>query len=294
MTLSCPSCQAPITPGTQFCTACGASLLLEAVPGSSEPVCALHPERRSLAACTRCGSFACAVCLRQGGDGEPVCATCDAREPSALLAWDRREQLGTLRAYWDTCLDVMFRPSPTLERIRPQAPMGSSLYFALLCNVASFLTTGLLYTLFMAIFPFPETPRDDNLSMASIRAAGAGMFLVMTVLVPLFGVLATLIISALDHVLLKVAGVENPLEVTMRANALSQAPLLLGLIPFCGMYIAPLWALGLRVFAYRSLHRTTWGKALLGALAVPLLLCCGCGGLYAMAIAAAAAAGGSS
>jgi hypothetical protein len=285
MNIPCPSCQAPITPGMQFCTSCGASLLLEAGPGSAEAVCAVHPERRSLAACTRCGSFSCAECLRQGAEGEPVCAACDAREPAALLAWDRREELGTLRAYWETCMDVLFRPGPTFQRMRPHGSMGSSLFFAMLCNLASFFTTGLLYAGVLAVFPFPETAENDNVSVGAIRAMGAGMFLVFSLLAPLGGVVATLISSAVDHLLLKLGGAERPLEVTMRANAISQAPLLLGLIPICSLYIAPFWVVGLRVFAYRSLHRTSWGKAVLGALAVPLLVCCGCGGFYAMILA---------
>ncbi len=285
MNIPCPFCQASITPGMKFCTSCGASLLVEAVPGSSDPVCAVHPQRRSLAACTRCGSFSCAECLRTGAEGEPLCAACDAREPTALLPWDRREELGILRAYWETCMDVLFRPGPTFERIRPEAPMGSSLFFAMLCNLTAFLTTGLLYAVVMAFFPFPETSQNENVSVGTIRALSTGMFLGFTLLSPFLGVVATLFSSGVDHLLLKLGGVERPLEVTVRANALSQAPFLLGLIPVCSLYITPFWVVGLRVFAYRSLHRTSWGKAVLGALAVPLLICCGCGGFYALIFA---------
>lgn len=278
MNLPCPSCRAPIVPGARHCTSCGTNLLREAAPDSVEPVCAVHPGLSSLEACSRCGSFACAQCLREGGQGEPLCAACEDREPSGLLPWDRREDMGTLKAFWQTCQAVMFRPEATFKRLRPGGTMGSSLTFAMLCSLASFLTTGILYSFVMGLIP----SRTDGLGLSSPRAAAAGFFLGLTLLMPVFGLIATLVSSALDHLMLKLAGSEHSLEVTLRGNALSQAPMLLGLIPICGLYVAPLWAVGLRIFVYRSLHRTGWGTALLGALGMPLLTCCMCSGLSAL------------
>ncbi|QSQ21867.1 YIP1 family protein [Pyxidicoccus parkwayensis] len=291
MRIPCPYCPAFIIPGAESCGMCGASLLTEAVPGSGDAVCAVHPEYRSLRACGRCGSFACAKCLRQGPGGEIVCAACQERMPMGEVAWDRRQEVGTVRAFWETCMDVMFRPGPTFERLQPGGTVGSSLGFALLCNAVAYFTTALIYMAFMAVFPMPDdTMRSDNVSPAAFRALGVGMFAAMMVIAPIMGVLITLFISAVDHLLLKLVGAsEHPYEVTLRGNALSQAPYLLGLIPFCGMYVAPLWGLALRVMAYRSLHSTSWGKAAFGALAAPILFCFVCGGFYAAMIMASSA-----
>lgn len=290
MRINCPYCPAFIIPGAESCGMCGASLLTEAVPGSGDAVCAIHPEFRSLRACERCGNFACAKCLRQGVRGDIVCVTCHERAPMSEVAWDRREEVGTVRAFWETCMDILFRPGPTLERLRPGGTVGSSLGFSVLCNFAAYFTTALIYMGFMAVFPMPdETMRADNIDPSAFRAMGAGFFAVLAVLAPLMGAVYTLFSAGLDHLLLKLTGTEHPFEVTLRGNALSQAPYLVGLIPFCGMYVAPLWSIALRVMTYRSLHATSWGKAAFGALAAPVLFCFLCGGLYAMTFFAASA-----
>ncbi|WP_163991276.1 YIP1 family protein [Pyxidicoccus caerfyrddinensis] len=293
MRIPCPNCPAAIIPGAESCGMCGASLLKEAVPGSAEPVCAVHPEYLSLSACSRCGNFACAKCLRQGPRGEIVCAACHERQPAGLLAWDRREEVGTLRAFWETCLDIMFRPGPTFERLNPEGTVGSSLGFTMLCNFVGYFTTALVYMAFMAVFPMPdETMKADNVDPAAFKAIGAGMFAAMTVLAPLMGVVVTLFSSGVDHLLLRMAGSEHPYAVTLRGNALSQAPYLIGLIPMCGMYVAPLWAVGLRIIAYRHLNAVSWGGAAFGALAGPLLTCFLCGGSYLALFSAASAISG--
>lgn len=288
MNIPCPQCRAFVVPGAQFCGVCGTSLLREAVPGSSEPVCAVHPQMLSLRACERCGNFACARCLRQSDRGEALCESCHARTPSGQLPWDRREELGTLKAYWETCLDLMFRPLPTFERMRPTGSMGSSLGFAMLSGFVAIFTTMLIYMGLMALFPIPmDRMESDNTSPAELRGFMVGIFGMWIVLAPLLGLVFTLFTSALDHLMLRLTGTEQTFEVTLRGNAFSQAPFLLGLVPFCSLYVAPFWALGLRVIAYRHLHTTTWGKAALGALAVPVLSCLVCGGGYLALILAA-------
>lgn len=297
MKLSCPSCQAPLALGAQFCSSCGSSVLLAATPGSAEAVCAVHPELRGVGTCTRCGAFACAQCLRQGGSNEVLCAPCHEREPAGLLPWDRREELGTVKAFWKTCWDLLLKPTATLNGIRPTAPLGNSLYFSLMCSVAGFFTTGVLYVLIFGVFfsylPMPETAGADAPDVKDIRffaMLGMGAW---TLLMPFLAVLATFLSSCLDHVILKLSGAERSFEVTVRANALSQAPFIVGLVPFIAMYASPFWAVGLRVVTYRTLHRLGWGPAVAGALAVPVLSCVLCGGGYlAIIVMALSSAGG--
>lgn len=290
MRIPCPRCQAFVVPGAQSCAWCGTSLLQEATPGSADPVCAVHPELRSLHACGRCGSFACAQCLRKGARDEPLCAACHDRVPADALPWDRRDELGTLRAYWQTCVAVMLRPTATFERARPEGSVGSSLGFAALSNLAAYFTTALFYLVILFAIPAAMT-EGDNVSQSGMRLVGVGMFGAMMVVAPVMGMLVALINAGLDHLVFRMEGTGQPFEVTLRANALSLSPYLMGLIPLCGMYGAPLWAVGLRVFAYRSMHRTSWGTAAVAALAVPLLSCGLCFGSYAVMAAIGALAG---
>ena len=85
------------------------------------------------------------------------------------------------------------------------------------------------------------------------------------------------LVSGLDHLMLMLLGANpRPYTVSVRAQALSMGPYLLGLIPVCGMYVFPLWSMVLRIVALMHFHKTSAGKATVAVLA-PLVLFCGLG-----------------
>ena len=277
MHLPCPHCQHPLTPGATSCPGCGTSLLREATPGGSEPTCAFHPHRVSLAICDRCGSFACAECLRLNSRREVVCQRCHALDQDAPLPWDRREELGTFTAWWKTVVHVMLHPD-TFPTLRPQGSAGGSLLFTLLCSLPTSFMMGLLY---LGLFAFLPSRLAEELREDTVQGwMGPFMFAFCMIAGPLFSLASTVIFAGLDHLVLMLGGVSRGFQVTFRAHALSQAPWVLGLVPCVGIYVAPVWALVARAFAYHGLHRTTWGVALAGSLLTPLLSCCMCGGAY--------------
>jgi hypothetical protein len=286
MPIPCPLCQHPFPPGATSCPGCGASLLLEAVPGSTHPVCAAHPTLRSLATCERCGAFACARCLRPGPQGETLCARCQQLEPDVPVPWDLRGELGTLRAFWKTLVQVLIQPN-SFAQARAEGRARDSLLFVLLCSLPACFMMGLIYlvifgampSLAMAFAP-PDQPPKDTSGLGMMPWLGAGLFVAFTFLGPLVSVAMTVVGAGLDHLVLRASGATRSFQVTLRAHSLSQAPWALGVVPFLGTQIAPFWALVARVFAYRGLHRTTWGPAIAGALLVPLTTCCMCGGGY--------------
>lgn len=278
MNLLCPHCQRPITPGALSCRSCGTSLLREATPGGAEPTCAFHPGRVSLAICDRCGTFACAECLRQNSRGEVVCQRCHALEQDAPLPWDQREELGTFTALWKTVHAVMLRPE-SLSTVRPDGSTGSSLLFALLCSLPTGFMTGLTYMGIFSLVP-SMIPAEARAAGDMPRWLGPLMFALCLLLFPLFSLASTVILAGLDHLVMKVGGITRGYRVTLRAHALSQAPWVLGLIPFCGTYASIPWALVVRAYGYHGLHQTSWPVALTGTLLMPVLSCCMCGGFY--------------
>nr|WP_242589103.1 YIP1 family protein [Corallococcus macrosporus] len=173
------------------------------------------------------------------------------------------------------------QPTNTLRGINPDAPVGSSMKFVFLSAIAGFLTTGIVYTAIIGIIlgmvPEANAGVDDPQAMKLWMTVGMAAW---TVLMPFVSTGMTLVNAGLDHLILRMGGVERGFSVTMRAHALSQAPYIVGVIPFVAVYAAPFWAVGLRAFTYRSLHRTSWGTALAGALLAPVLSCCLCGGFY--------------
>jgi hypothetical protein len=132
----------------------------------------------------------------------------------------------------------------------------------------------------MEAFPDPDKPIGDGSGLVFMRWLGVGMFVATVLLGPPLSVLMTLLGAGVDHLVLRAGGVTRPFNVTLRAHSLSEAAWALGIVPFIGAQVAPVWALVSRVFAYRGLHRTTTGTALAGALVAPLATCCLCGGGY--------------
>ncbi|MFL5344743.1 MAG: YIP1 family protein [Hyalangium sp.] len=252
--------------------------------GVSQAACAVHPERVALQPCGRCGTFACEECLRDSPPGETLCAACVAREGTYLLPWDERQELGIVRAWFKSVLPIMLRPRATFSAAaRRPGDAGGSILFALIANFLGFFTTLLLFTLLMAFMPIPMEPTPGAIPY---RALMVGTYGSMIVLAPLFGLAATVLMAAIDHVVMRIFGKPQPFETTLRAASLAQAPLALGVIPFCSLYIAPFWVLVAKVFAYKGLHRTTTGVAAAGALLAPVVATVLFCGAYAILIAA--------
>ncbi len=194
----------------------------ESTPDSAEPTCAYHPHRVSLAICDRCGTFACAECLRLNSRQEVVCQRCHALENDSPLPWDQREELGTFTAWWKTLVSVMLHPS-TFSTARPDGNAGESLLFAALCAVPSYIVGGLSYVGILSSMPLllPGEARSTENLPAWI---GPLMFVAIMVLGPLFSVAYAIIQAGLDHLVLKMGGVTRGYSVTLRAHAFSGAP----------------------------------------------------------------------
>jgi hypothetical protein len=285
----CRWCQAENLDGALTCATCHNPLSGDEAFAAR---CRNHPGVPAPTPCSRCGTFFCGQCLGRagrgpgGGPGPWLCAGCQAHV--GTLPWDERERLGLLRAWWQTSLKLITAPEATLARAGGEAPLSSSLLFAALSSLAGFGTTFVLYAVFGAA--------ALTLGLQGVEQVdpGTGLLVAPVMLVGLFTlalawqVVAVLFTAGLDQLGLRLLGVDaRPYPVTVRANALSLGPYLLGLVPLCGLYVFPLWALVLRVLAVRALHGTTSGKAAAAVLLPSLLLCGLCGGAYALLLASA-------
>ncbi len=257
--------------------------------GQHQAGCAIHPEREALTTCSRCGTFSCQECLSQSPPGQSLCAACMAREATGRLPWDDRAELGWATAFWRSLGPILLRPGVTFSTVRPDGDMGGSLLFCLIANFLGYFTTFVLFAIIGAFVPTPQEGSETPVPMGFIMASTYG---VLALVAPFFGVIGTVLMAAADHLVLRLISKPRSIETTVRAAALAQAPLALGLIPICGMYVAPIWALVAKVFAYKGFHRVTAGTAVAGALLAPVLLTVLFCGLYALLIFAVVAASG--
>lgn len=280
--MNCPACGYYNPPGQQSCFHCSLVLPLPA----GDALCAAHPEVKATGACSRCGTFGCGACLAARGT-DWLCPQCMSR--AGKLPWDERESLGLWRAWWRTAVLMISSPVQTLGTAEPEAPLGSSILFAVLSTVVGFGPTMLSYLLvLLPVLAFGA--KRGSLGEGAVVVPVVTLFYVVLIFAMQIG--SVLFFAGLDHVGLMVLGARpRSYAVTVRAYALSMGPYLLGLLPFCSLYVFPLWSLVLRIIANMSLHQTTAGKASAAVLVPVFLLCGGLIAFYAAVFALAASFG---
>lgn len=283
--VGCPNGHPVLDAGSRFCLRCGAPLVDPEAGRAATFACAVHPDRTAQAPCRRCGTFACAGCLSALPDGSSLCAACLGREQQSL-PWDHRAEVGTLRAFWQTSMRILRRPSVVFATTPSSASVGDSLWFSTLATIVASFSTLVIYGLMIVGVVVALTLGGDRRDGA---AAGVGIsvavFAGMLVLTVGVGVAYVLFNAALDHLVLRMVGDRvKGFGVTLRASALSLAPALIGLVPLCGYYVFFVWALVIRVFAYRAFHELPTRKAVIGAITVPGVLMILFTGFYALAV----------
>ena len=282
--MNCPACGYYNPQGQQACIHCALPLPLAA----GDAVCAVHPEVKASGACSRCGTFGCGSCLTARGT-DWLCANCLNRV--GVLPWEERDTLGMWRAWWRTSVLMISSPGQALSSAQSDAPLGSSMLFALLSTIAGYLPTlasAALVFVPAALLGRSSTSAVPNAALMGLTGAAVLLFYAVMIFVMQLG--SVMFVAALDHLGLMALGAQpKSYTVTVRAHALSMGPYLVGLLPFCSLYVFPLWSVVLRVIANMHLHKTTAGKAT-AAVLLPMVLLCG--GVFALYVAVLALAVG--
>lgn len=239
--------------------------------------CAVHADRPAVQACDRCGTFSCAECLAAVGS-QQQCVKCRTR--GAALEWDQRRELGLFRAWWLTSKRIITAPMQTFDVISPDGTVLESSIFAAISALVGFLPTMLVYGVIIGVALVFGPGMKEGAKIGPLAGAGigAGAFLFYLLFLMLMVVVSMLLFSGLELAVLRVSGVKHAgYAQAVRSHALSMATYVIGVIPFCGFYVFPIYALVLRIFAIQRLQKVTTGQAAASAL-VPLGLCCFLGG----------------
>ncbi len=94
-------------------------------PDAPAVTCAQHEAREAARTCPRCDAYACDECLAPGAS---ACARC-VEEAREVFPWERRRELGLVRALGASLAGVVLRPhaffgSRSVERIGPTRALG--------------------------------------------------------------------------------------------------------------------------------------------------------------------------
>jgi len=188
--------------------------------------------------------------------------------PGSGLPWEHREELGFLKAFFDTVVLVLTKPNEAFGVMKTEGGLTDPLLFALIGGsagtIVSFLMQiGLQSAGFMA---------DRN---SAVLGMGFGIVFAI-ILIPALLVVGMFVASGILHLcLMIVGGARKPFETTFRVVCFSSgSTYLLAMIPLCGGMIAALYNLVLECMGLARAHETEIGKAVMAVL-LPILVCCG-------------------
>jgi hypothetical protein len=183
-----------------------------------------------------------------------------------------------VKAFTDTLVMVLTKPVEAYRIMRTEGGLVDPLIYAVVGGSFGIIIN-LLLMLVLGSFGMMG---GHNNPMGAMFGTGIGIIM-MIILCPIFLAVGIFIGAAIIHVcLMLVGGAKKSYETTFRVvcyAAGSAYPICI--VPFCGSYIAGLWALVAECIGLAQAHETDTGRAVLAVL-LPLIICCGGGFLLVM------------
>jgi hypothetical protein len=200
------------------------------------------------------------------------------------LPWEHRQELGFLKAYFDTVSMVLVKPGEAFALMKTEGDMMGPMLFALIGGCAGIIVSVLVQLALHSI----GFMADRQSAIFGMGVVGIWS-LAYIILAPVIVIALAFIISGILHLcLMLVGGAKKSFETTFRVVCFSSgSTYLLSMIPFCGGLVAAVWNIVVEIIGLARAHETDTGKAAMAVL-LPMIVCCGGGLLFAFLIGAGA------
>jgi hypothetical protein len=194
-----------------------------------------------------------------------------ASDSGSGLPWEHREQLGIVKAYFDTVSMIFTKPGEAFAMMKTEGDMMGPLLFAIIGGSAG-LIVSMLFQIALHSIGFMADRQSALFGLGVVGIWSIGYIILAPVLV----VLLVFIGSGILHLcLMIVGGAKKSFETTLRVVCFSTgSTYLLSMIPFCGGMVAGVWNIVLEIIGLARAHETDTGKAVLAVL-LPIIACCG-------------------
>jgi len=184
--------------------------------------------------------------------------------PEPYCSWEDMENLGFLKAFFQTIGEALFRPSWFFSRMPVDRGLIHPLIFALVMGVLGGMF-GLLYQ-FLMIQHLGGLGGGEGFGSFSVP-----MIIASAIALPLFTIIIVFIVSGILHVcLMIVRGNRKGFEATFRVVAYAMSTQVFGIVPLLGGVIGSIWALVIQILGLRESHGISTGRAAL-AIFLPIL-----------------------
>lgn len=223
--------------------------------------------------------------------------------PRALAPWERGDELGLWRGFFETVRLVLFEPNRFFAGLRFDRTVAPHTYF-LLVTVVPMVVGALVQN----ALEDPQRQAEQLRELADTFGRGSpwltdaidrytkdqqsDSLLGILLGLPLAAFAGLYVWTGIIHlVLLLLGSASGGFLATFKSVVYGSTPNLLALLPGCGAPIAGVWSIVLQVIAISRAHRVSSTTAVLAVLVLPLVLCCGCGLVAAIGGVASAVPG---
>jgi len=230
--------------------------------------------------CARCGAFTCTTC-EVSVQGVRYCDACRAREVqtfTAPIAWEERQHLGRLRAWWRTTAAVTSSPARFFERMGGEGLLGP-LAFALSGAVLHQTVYVFRTCLGMAVGAFSYATLGlpmgaPDWKMLALLAGTYLSKLLLALVSPLLVLGLYLLVALCQHLALRLvdAGEERGATATLQVACYAFGVGWIGLVPAVGPLAFAVWWTTLMVVGTSRVHRRSPTRTLVVTIPSAMLV----------------------
>lgn len=191
-------------------------------------------------------------------------------------AWEKRKELGLLKALTQTWKEVLFNPNVSFSRMKTSGGYAAPFLFNLTMVVIYAFFTTIYQLLISGVLAAAGASHSGSNSMSSLGVALPPLLNVgaMVVLVPLL-VGFTFVNAGITHLCLALfKGTSKSYEATYRVLCYSYSTWIFALVPCAGGIVSSIWGVVSTIIGLSKVHRTEgWRSAV--AVLLPVFVCMG-------------------
>lgn len=205
--------------------------------------------------------------------------------PAPPLPWEQPDY-PALEGLYETAKAFITAPSQAFARMSLTGTLGRPLLYAVIFGWLGIIASQAYSLAFRgAIMSMLSSLPGFNPKL--MFGLPMGFSIGIMFVAPIFVLIGIFIWAAILHLfLMLVGGANTGFASTVRVLCYAGTVQIFQVVPICGGMIAGIWALVLWIIGIAIAHRTTQGKAAL-AVFLPLVLCCVCIAVMAVAFGAA-------
>ena len=196
------------------------------------------------------------------------------------LPWEHRQQLGFVKAFFDTVMLVLSKPAEAFAIMKTEGGLVEPGIYAVIGGTAAKIVATLVF------LPLHAIGFMANRESGALGMFGTGFGLILgLILWPLWCAIGMFIGSGLIHLsLMLLGGAKKPFETTYRVVCFAfGSTYLLSIVPVCGAFAAAIYNLVLNCMGIARTHEIDTGKAVMAVL-LPCLVCCALAGVFGLLI----------